>query len=244
MSTTRPPLTDRSRTRIVGMLFLAAILAYGTGTSLTTSVLSAPDLLAGVSANTLQFTVGATLMLLNSVIVAAIGVLLFPLLARHSRAVARIYLGGRLVESVVLIIGIGFLLSIIPLSAESVAASTADATGLAAQAASALDSNDVAYQIAMAALGFASLFFCALLLRVRLVPWFLAIWGIVGYAVFFVGAVLELLGAAGLGLPLSIPGGLFELVLGVWLIVKGFAVRPTVATARIEHVSAPSPSVH
>lgn len=231
MSTTRPPLTDRTRARIVGMLFLAAILAYGIGTSLTTSVLGAPDPLAGVAANTGQFTLGAILMVANSVIVATIGVLLFPLLARHSRLTGRIYLGGRLVESVVLLIGIGFLVSLVGLSGELTTASASDVAELAARATSALDANDVAYQIAMAALGVASLFFCALLFRARLVPRFLAVWGFVGYAVFFVGAVLELLGAAGWGLPLSIPGGLFELVLGVWLIVKGFSSRPASAPA-------------
>lgn len=226
MSISRIPLTDRRRARIVGSLFLAAILAYGIGTALTTSVLSSPDLLAGVSAKTPQYAVGAALMVLNSVIVAAIGVLLFPLLARYSRPIAGVYLGGRLVEAVVLVVGVGFLLSLIPLAAGSGAASAADATEFATRAASALDANDVAYQIAMAALGFTSLFFCALLLRARLVPRFLAVWGVVGYAVFFVGAVLELLGATGWGLPLSIVGGLFELVFGVWLIVKGFNSRP------------------
>lgn len=228
MSTTRPPLTDRTRTRLVGALFLAAILAYGIGTSLTTSVLSAPDQLAGVAANTAQFTLGAALMVANSVIVAALGVLLYPLLHRHSARVARVYLGGRLVEAVVLLLGIGFLLSLVALSGELATTNTADATELTTRAASALEANAVAYQAAMAALGFASLFFCGLLFRARLVPRFLAVWGVVGYAVFFAGAVLELMGFAGWGLPLSIPGGLFELVFGVWLIAKGFTqpVRP------------------
>lgn len=226
MTTTRPPLTDRARARIVGVLFLAAILAYGIGTSLTTSALTAPDPLAGVAASTGQFTLGAALMAANSVIVATIGVLLFPLLARHSRPVARIYLGGRLVESVVLVIGVAFVFSLVALSGELATASATDATELATRATAALDANDVAYQLAMAALGFASLFFCALLFRARLVPRFLAVWGFVGYAVFLIGALLELAGVAGWGLPLSIPGGLFELVLGVWLIVKGFSSQP------------------
>ncbi|WP_411721376.1 DUF4386 domain-containing protein [Mycetocola sp.] len=231
MTTTRSPLTDRTRTRLVGVLFLAAILAYGVGTSLTTSVLAAPDLLTSVASNTTQFTLGTALMLTNSIIVATIGVLLFPLLTRHSTAVARVYLSGRLVEAVVLVIGIGFLLSLVALSGELATTNTADATALTTRATSALEANDVAYQVAMAALGFASLFFCALLFRARLVPRFIAVWGVVGYAVFFTGAVLELVGVAGWGLPLSIPGGLFELVFGVWLIAKGFSKRALPARA-------------
>jgi hypothetical protein len=220
MSTERPPLTDRTRTRLAGSLFLAAILAYGAGTSLTTSVLAGPDELAAVAANTAQFTLGVALMCANSLIVAAIGVLLFPILKRHSVPVARAYLGGRLVEAVVLLIGIGFLFSLVALSGELATASTTDATDLATRATSALEANDVAYQVAMAALGVASVFFCAVLFRARLIPRFLALWGIAGYAVFLAGAVFELVGAAGWGLPLSIPGGLFELAFGIWLITK------------------------
>lgn len=243
MSTPRHPMTDRTRTRLVGALFLSAILAYGGGTALTTSVLGAPDQLAAVAANTPQFTLGTALMLANSLIVAAIGVLLFPLLRRHSAGVARVYLGGRLVEAVVLLIGIGFVFSLVALSADLMA-NTADATDLAARATAALEANGFAYQVAMAALGFASLFFCALLFRVRLVPRFLAAWGVVGYAVFLAGAVLELLGVAGIGLPLSIPGGLFELVFGIWLIAKGFtspALNPVRLSAPSER-SGPTPA--
>jgi hypothetical protein len=240
MTITRAPLTDRRRVRLVGMLFLAAILAYGIGTSLTTSVLSGPDLLAGVAANTPQFMLGAALMLANSVIVAAIGVLLFPILKRHSAPVARVYLGGRLLEAGVLIIGIGFLVSLVALSGELATASAADAADLATRATSALEANDVAYEIGMAALGFASLFFCALLFRARLVPHILAVWGLVGYLVFFTGALLELVGAAGWGLPLSIPGGLFELVFGVWLIARPASIaRPDGLGARVARNARP-----
>jgi len=70
-------------------------------------------------------------------------------------------------------------------------------------------------------LGFGSLFFCALLYRCRLVPRFLAAWGFVGYAICFMGAVVAIAGLP-YGIMLSIPGGLFEITFGVWLIPKGF----------------------
>jgi hypothetical protein len=42
------------------------------------------------------------------------------------------------------------------------------------------------------------------------------------YAIFATGCVLEILGFAGTGLVASIPGGLFEIFFGIWLIAKGF----------------------
>jgi hypothetical protein len=54
-----------------------------------------------------------------------------------------------------------------------------------------------------------------------LVPRSLAIWGLVGYAIIFFRMVSEVMGS-GLGMVSSIPGGLWELFIGVWLIAKGF----------------------
>ena len=99
----------------------------------------------------------------------------------------------------------------------------------------AIHANSVFYNVAEAGLGIGSLFFCALLFRTGLVPRFLAVWGFIGYACFAVGNLLELFGVAGAGLVGAIPGGLFELTFGIWLIARGFAstatVRPRASTA-------------
>jgi hypothetical protein len=95
----------------------------------------------------------------------------------------------------------------------------------------AVTGNFIAYNIAMAGLGIGSLFFCALLFRSGLTPRFLAVWGFVGYAFFASGSLLELFGFKGAGLVGAVPGGLFELTFGIWLIIRGF--RPTLkVTAR------------
>jgi hypothetical protein len=49
----------------------------------------------------------------------------------------------------------------------------------------------------------------------------LAVWGLVGYATILGGSVLEVLGFNLLTIH-AIPGGLWEVFIGVWLIVKGF----------------------
>jgi hypothetical protein len=68
-----------------------------------------------------------------------------------------------------------------------------------------------------------------MLFRTRLVPRFLAAWGAVGYAVFAAGSILELGGVTGAGLLSVIPGGLFELTFGIWLIARGFRISQPVA---------------
>jgi hypothetical protein len=59
------------------------------------------------------------------------------------------------------------------------------------------------------------------LYRTRLIPRFLAAWGFAGYAVFMTGAIAEIFGIH-IGVMLALPGGLFELAVGLWLIFKGF----------------------
>jgi hypothetical protein len=157
--------------------------------------------------STALFVTGVALMLLNSAFVIGIGVLMFPILRPHNEAVAAGYLGTRIFEGVGLAIGVVSLVV---------------ATG-----SHAIDTNAVFYSFAEAGLGIGSLFFCALLFRTRLVPRFLAAWGFIGYACFAGGTLLELAGVAGAGVVGAIPGGLFELTFGIWLIARGFASTAT-----------------
>ena len=62
---------------------------------------------------------------------------------------------------------------------------------------------------------------CYLFYKTQLLPRLLAIWGMVGYAIILGGSVLEVAGI-NLNTIHAIPGGLWEVFIGVWLIVKGF----------------------
>jgi hypothetical protein len=84
-----------------------------------------------------------------------------------------------------------------------------------------LQASQYAYDIAMSTLGIAGLMLCYAFYRATLIPRWIAVWGLVGYAAIFCGMVSDIMGS-GLGLVSSIPGGLWEVFVGVWLIVKGF----------------------
>ena len=82
--------------------------------------------------------------------------------------------------------------------------------------------DDNGYLLAMAALAAGSIPFCRVLGRRRLIPRALARWGIYGYAALAIGAVLELATGHSLAVIFALPGGLFEFVLGLRLISRGF----------------------
>ena len=181
---------------------------------------------------------GAMLMLLAAVGDAAHGILMFPILKRRGERLAVGYLGYRIVDAAFIGLWVLFLLLQIPLGREYLSAGGADPIYLQALSAVSLQASQYAYEIAMMFVGIAGVTLCYVLYVARLVPRWVAVWGLVGYAIHLGGSVLEVLGF-GLNLMHVIPGGLWELFIGVWLIVKGFNVsspvlsRPTSAsTAR------------
>lgn len=178
-------MSSRTSGRIVGGLVLAAFLLYGGGSD-----------------------GGALLMLMNSLAVAAIGVIALPVLQRTDPLAATGYLATRILEAALLAVGTILVLS--PATEEG---------------------GQYAYWFAMITLGLGSLPFCRVLLRARLVPPPLAMWGLLGYACLAAGAMLEVVEVVGVGggLLLTAPGGLFEVVFGVLLLVRGFP-EPTAAT--------------
>lgn len=204
-------MSQRTRQIIAGLLFLAAFLAYGMGTTVAAGFVSGlassvdPALLLANYGNTLIS--GVLLMFVNSVIVISIGILLFPSLSRASRTVSWIYLLTRILEA--LLLGLGAFAFLTVLTQHTPHAIAAAQSG-----------NFFAYQTGMIVLGLGSLFLCGLLYRHRMVPRLLAAWGFAGYALLLVGALLELRGIH-YGIVLAIPGGIFELVFGVWLISRG-----------------------
>src|SRR4051812_44384471 len=205
----RPDSSVRRTARLVGVLFLAGFLAYGVGSLIATPIVRSGER----SGSTGLFVTGAALMLLNSAFVIGIGVLMLPILRPHDKAIAAGYLGTRIFEGVVLAIGV---VSLVVLT----------------DSAAAIHANSVCYNIGEAGLAIGSLFFCALLFRTGLVPRFLAVWGLIGYACFAGGNLLELFGVAGAGLVSSIPGGLFEVTFAIWLIARGFASTATAVRSR------------
>lgn len=215
------PSSRRAYAAVIGALFVSAFFLYGIGFGLVTSVTGAPAYLATIADHQLTLTSGGFLMLLNSVAVVGLGVLFFPILAKHGQRTALAYLTARIFEGLFLAIGVISLLMLVPLGQISVEAGEASRGWTTALGSILTQSNNLAYQIAMMSLGFASLFFCALLFRTRLIPRWLAGWGFAGYAIFLTGAIAEIFGIR-IGVMLAIPGGLFELAVGLWLIFKGF----------------------
>jgi hypothetical protein len=202
-------------------LILIATVTYLLGDGLLQSILNAPDYLLNVYPNSTQVVIGVLLEFIDAAAVAAIGILLFPILRKFNAAIALGYAGTRIIECLLLIVAGISALSLIPLSQEYVQAGTPDASNFEALGTVVVAQSGLAFQIAMIALGLGSIPFCYLLYRTRLIPRWMAVLGLIGYAALLIGGLLELFGL-NLSMIHFAPGGLFELILPIWLIVKGF----------------------
>jgi hypothetical protein len=143
-------------------------------------------------------------------------------LYKHDQALSVGYLGNRVVEAIVQVVG-----SIIPLALVTVSQTHLATGALEASSFQALGALGVAAraQLLGTMLGIffnlgAALFY-SIVYRARLLPRFIPIWGFVGVASVLTWNLLELFGIQA-GMYLAIPILLNEIFLGIWLIVKGF----------------------
>ena len=216
--------SSKRTARIVGALFLTAMVASLAGGIWLESILSAPDYLAAGSAKETQVIVGVLLELINCAAVVGIAVVLYPIFKRHSEALALGYVGIRILEAAILMAAALSPLLLVTLSQEYLAAGAADAAYFET-----LGTLLMAARAHLASLftplffGLAALILYYLLYRMQLVPRFISVWGFIAVASLLAWNLVEAFGMhISAGLVFALPMMLNEILLGIWLIVKGF----------------------
>lgn len=213
------PNTYRKTATTVGVIYLLGFVVGIGGNVLIQSILGASDPLAAVGASSMLIAIGAMLWLLAVAGDAAHGILMFPILKRFSERIAFGYFGARIMEGGFMGVMALLILFQIPLANEYLKGGASET--LHALSAVFNQAQLYAYHFGMLTVGFAGLMLCYVFYKTQLVPRLLGIWGMLGYAVILGGSVLEVMGF-NLSLIHTIPGGLWEVFIGVWLIVRGF----------------------
>ncbi|TYP73379.1 DUF4386 domain-containing protein [Paenibacillus methanolicus] len=210
--------------RVAGALFLVSTAAYLIGSGLLNPVLQQSEFLEGLAASRTNIVAGLLLELINAIAVLGIGMLLYPILRKHHEAFSLGYFGSRIIESAILIISLAGPLVLIALGDEYAAAEASDRSYLQAIANAAADAHYMLFELAMAVLSIGSLLFCYVLYRSKLVPRVLSAIGFIGYGGLLTSSCLAIAGID-TGAVLYIPGAIFEIVLPLWLLIKGVDPR-------------------
>jgi hypothetical protein len=214
--------STRKTAIIVGVLFITALVS-----SMLSGVFSGstndPDYLTAVSANENKVLIGVLFQLILTASVVAIPITMYPILKKHNESLALGYVGARIFEGFFDIVIAMSMLLLLTLSREFVEAGAPVASYFQTSGALLLALRDWSSVLENFPYCLGALIFYYLLYRSKLIPRWLSGWGLFGAALFLATVPFRMFGLIPPStLVLAVPLILNELVLAIWLIVKGF----------------------
>ena len=236
----------RSIARITGILFIIATAASLLSIAFLGSVGSS-DYLTQIAANEGQVTVGVLLRFIAALASAAIAISLYPVLRRYRQGPAIGAVGFRVIEGTFYALGAVSVLLLLTLSREFVKTGAGDPAYFSQTGTLLKALDDWAGLAGILAFYVGGLLYYRVFYQTRLVPRWLAGWGIGAVILGAVAALLVLFGVTGSMSPvqmaLNAPIGLQEMVLAVWLIVKGFNASAMTSDSTLQVNTQPEPAL-
>jgi hypothetical protein len=170
--------------------------------------------------------VGAAALLRVLAAAASVGiaVALYPVLRVVGRALAIGSVVFRAIEAVLYLAGVVALLCLASLSGRAASDAATPPSTVRALVDVLTSARHEAGLVAVFAFTAGAFMYYALLWRARLVPGWLSVWGLLAVGLLVIASLLALFTGRGVAdyILLAAPIFLQELVLGVWLLVKGF----------------------
>ena len=216
--------TNKKTARVFGIFFILAYATYIVGNVLTQSLVNSPTSLSNVYEHKNQLALGVILMtIVETVFNMGFAIIIFTKLKNWNKNIAYSFFCAAIMATLLLIVGGIFIILTVPLSEEYAKNGFVSTPSLQQLSILLYKGNYYTYQIAMSIWGIAGFLLSYLLFVSKIVPRYIAVWGFIGYFVFTSGTFFVLFGfSENVGIVMDIPGGLFELYLSIWVIVKGF----------------------
>ena len=229
-----PTGEQQRRARIFGVLFALTFITAIAALLLYDPVLNDADYILGDGADT-RVQLGALCEIFLAITNVGTAVVLWPIVRRQSETLALSYVASRLVESVIIVVGLISLLSVVTLR-EDLAGAGADAGSLTAAGASLVAFHDWTFLLGPGfCVGVNGLLLGYLFYRSGLVPRWIALFGLVGGPLIFASSIAVLFGAYeqdGAHFLFSIPEIVFEASITIYTLVKGFRPSPILDDTR------------
>lgn len=214
---------------LVASLWIVTAAGAIGGAILINPIINAPNYLTIVFPKSMTITSGMLGWMINDIGIVFIGLLMFPILKKQSESMALGYLSMRMFESLLMIVGVFFAMLLIPLSREFIQAGAADITSFQAIGSILKQAENWFLNILqLVFLGLGGVILTSMLYQMRLVPRFISVFGIIGYALLLPAAIIGLFGLldptpGGPGSILAVPVAIWEIIImPVWLFTKGF----------------------
>ena len=220
--------TNKKIARIVGVIFILATVVNIAGTSFIGSVLDSPNWLGMISANAASIKIGSLLVFISALTSVSIAICLYPILKKYNPYLALTAVIFRTIESVFYIVAAVGSLSLIILGQEYLKAGSPSKSYFQTLGNFILTACDVSgFIFAVIAFSLGGLAYYVVFYKTKLVPRWLSVWGIVSCLLLLIAVFSALyhgpaFAIAGTIMIFAASIALQEMVLAIWLIVKGF----------------------
>ena len=212
---------------LVGSAYLFSNITFILGAIvMVESILGSPDYLSLISAGRAQVVLGVLLSFVNGLAYVGIAALLFPILRPRFESLALAYVGFRAVEFITQILADISPLALLTLAGDPSTAGAVENYGLQGLGVLLLAERFWVFQMLNLIFSISALLLYFMLLRARLIPGFISIWGLIAASLVLLNTVLGWFNSdlgESLGMVTGLPMLLNEVFLGIWLIVRGFS---------------------
>lgn len=235
MPQTNPRKSNRMHAVIAGVLYIIGTLGGVLSVVLTQSTLTDPNYLSQIAANENQIVLATLFWLTMGLALAMVPVVLYPTLKKYNKVLALGYVvfRGALEPIAYILMAAGRLLLILA-SQEFVVANAANAPFYQALGDFALKGHDAINPILIIVFSLDALMLYTMFYQSKLIPRWISVWGVIAILMHFATAFLILFGVVDPDdmstlMILNFPIFLQEMVMALWLIVKGFS-PPAIAS--------------
>jgi hypothetical protein len=219
--------STRKSAALIGFLFILATGAGVTAAMLLGPILNEADYLSQIAAYEGRIILSVFLTFIMAMSCAGIGLALVPILNQYNEGLAIASAGFRLIEAMIQVLSALSMFCLLTLGRFVV--QSGDPISVSFQAIGAViktGSDWLTNSPMLICWGIAALLYYYAFYRYRLLPRWLSLWGLIAMTLTIMVSVtvmLEVIPAFGtLQMAANMPIALQEMVLAVWLIVKGF----------------------
>jgi len=217
--------SNRKIAIIVGVLYIIGTVAGVLSVVVTQPVLRVPDYLAKIAANPTPILIGALFVLTMGIVLSLVPVMLYPILKRHDEILALAYVvfRGALEMTCYIALTICWLFLVL-ISQEAAMADSVSLPALQSLGVVFMNGNDAIANVLVIIFSLDALMLYTMLYRSQLIPRWISIWGFIAILMHFSTAFLLMFHVMDMNTAtlINLPIFLQEMVMAVWMIVKGF----------------------
>ncbi len=224
--------TNQINAKITGILFILGTTAPIFGGMLTTPIMDSPDYLKNMALHQTTMTISIFTVLIMGLACAGISIAMYPVLKKYRPGMALGAVGYRLMEGLLGVLVASCTSAVLMISKQFVSADPSSALYLQGLANLTLSVKEWILNgpLLICWIIGAALYY-TIFYQFNLVPRWLSLWGLIGITLTFFSSILVMISPnfGTLQTICSLPILVQELVLAVWLIVKGFTLTEKTA---------------